>query len=371
MAFDRAIALVSFPFDLALFALRAVLYAHSTSRPVRRWSYRQAVGVALFALITKYASVLRIAPKLSLRHGREKERFVVAEPAPANYYEGPTSSPTIRPEPVGLTWHPRPPSQQSDDSSPVVLHFHGGAYVLFSGRDEDTGFGAQMLTRHLGCASVCAPQYRLSSHKDGHFPAALQDAITAYHHLITDMQVPASRIILSGDSAGGNLALALARYIHSHGAAHNLPMPSAITLWSPWVDIGDALRSTVESKRNYATDYLCTSFSRWGSESFTQNRTIDAASPYISPLHHPFSLAGSEVPLFIQVGESEVLFDDCVLLAKRFTEAGWTVRLSVSPNSPHDILTCGNILGFATEVQAAVRAAKDFLTECTHLRLQS
>ncbi|KAH8174228.1 alpha/beta hydrolase fold domain-containing protein [Sarocladium implicatum] len=49
-------------------------------------------------------------------------------------------------------------------------------------------------------------------------------------------QIPASRIILSGDSAGGNLALALARYIHSHGAAHDLAMRGPVVEFhSDWM----------------------------------------------------------------------------------------------------------------------------------------
>lgn len=375
MAYDSpnyVTALFHLPFDLAFFALKAILYILPAVRPVRQWSHRQAIRVALLSLITKYVSLLKAAPTLSLKPGREKDRFVVVEPAPAKCYDGPADSSTVRPKPIGLTWTPKPPGPQSeDDQSAVVLHFHGGAYVLFTGRDEDTGFASRTLTRHLGSAFVCTPQYRLSSHKNGHFPAALQDAITAYHHLVKKLHISSSRIILSGDSAGGHLALALARYLESHGAAHNLHMPAAVTLWSPWVDVDDALRNTVESKRRYATDYLCTSFSQWGSKAVTNNGAIDPASPYISPLHHPFRVTGRQVALFVQVGESEVLLDDGILLAKRFTDAGWPVRLNVSPNSPHDILMFGKTLGFAKEVQDAAKAAKDFLLESTNLRLRA
>jgi alpha/beta hydrolase fold len=71
--------------------------------------------------------------------------------------------------------------------------------------------------KDLGRRNICPPrlvrcaQYRLSSHPGGRFPAALQDAVTSFQHLL-DLGVPALQIILSDDSAGGHLALSLLRY---------------------------------------------------------------------------------------------------------------------------------------------------------------
>ena len=68
-----------------------------------------------------------------------------------------------------------------------------------------------MLTKLLNCIAVL-PQYRLSSNSHGEFPAALQDAITSYSSLL-NMGISPQRIIVSGDSAGGHLAISLLRYL--------------------------------------------------------------------------------------------------------------------------------------------------------------
>ena len=65
------------------------------------------------------------------------------------------------------------------------------------------------------------------------FPAALLDCLSAYIYLTTQCSVKPSQILLAGDSAGGHLVLALARYLRDGDFA----LPKAILLFSPWVDM--------------------------------------------------------------------------------------------------------------------------------------
>lgn len=75
------------------------------------------------------------------------------------------------------------------------------------------------------------PQYRLSHNDRTRFPAALQDVVTAYCYLTKDVGIPASKIVLSGDSAGANLVLALVRYVTEFGEEVGLEKPRAGWLW--------------------------------------------------------------------------------------------------------------------------------------------
>lgn len=365
-------SLISLPFDLAFLSLRLVISILPSFRPDRRWTYAQAIRVYIIKVGSKHMSFLNLKPSIDLLPGREKDRFAIANPAAESAYAGPTADDTIRPEPVGLTWKPAVPQKSAIDASTIVaLNFHGGAYVIGTGRDVDTAFTARTLIRHLGCTHVCSPTYRLAGDANGHFPAALQDAITSYLHLVRELKIPASQIIFSGDSAGGNLALALLRYINDHGEKHDIPMPGALTLWSPWVDIRDAIESYTESKANYSTDYLTTPFCQWGAIAFTKNGTIDPSQPYLSPLLHPFPPQRGQVPIFIQVGEKEILYRDDVLLAERLESVGWPVKLFVSPACPHDIILLGATLGFEKEAEIAAEEARDYFTSTTALQLKA
>ena len=86
---------------------------------------------------------------------------------------------------------------------------------------------------------VFAVEYRLSTAEpfgvNNPFPAALIDAIGGYRYLIEDVGVEPGTVVLSGDSAGGNMAVALARYI-THSAIPQLPPLGGLLLLSPAVD---------------------------------------------------------------------------------------------------------------------------------------
>src|SRR3954465_14232193 len=87
--------------------------------------------------------------------------------------------------------------------APAILHFHGGGYVL--GSPRTTRSITAGLARHTGLA-VLAPDYRLAPEHP--FPAAVDDAVAAYTWL-TGAGFPPDRVVISGDSAGGGLTMAL------------------------------------------------------------------------------------------------------------------------------------------------------------------
>ncbi|KAI1432485.1 Alpha/Beta hydrolase protein [Xylaria sp. CBS 124048] len=366
--------LATTPFLLSRYLLDITLCLLPSGRPVRTWTIKQAVSVRTVRLLLRYASLLEAGDRLTLLPGPEGDRFEIIQPQARKLYQGPLDDAFVQPQAIGATWTPARPSQAAieDSKTTVTLHLHGGAFVVGQGRDKDMGYMARALLRHMGCTYVYAPQYRLSSSKDSPFPAQLQDAVTSYLHLIRVLGIPASRIIVSGDSAGGNIVIGFLRYISEYGEQLDIPAPAAAALWSPWTDVSTALNTKMDVRMspNYATDYLNPKFPNWGARTLTDNGRIDVSGPYISPLHHPFKLS-AQIPVFVNVGERELLFDQVMKFRTVFEAQGWSMSLVVSIGCPHDPLLLGPRMGFHEEAERAVREARAFFSGATALPLKN
>jgi acetyl esterase/lipase len=232
--------------------------------------------------------------------------------------------------------------------------------VIGDGRDADTAQLAKTLLKHAGVTHVFAPNYRLSVVPTGRFPAAFQDAVTSYYYLIKTLKIPASKITFSGDSAGGNLSLALHRYIVEYASEIDLPEPACSWLWSPWLDI-EASKDpqTLLTAKNYHTDYLDQSFTTWGSRSFAPlGKGFNPEDPYVSPLHSPFK---AKTAFWVHTGDAEVLYFDDAEFANELKSVGNKVELVVDHGVPHDILLVGHLLGFTQQAAAAAKKAGEFL----------
>lgn len=198
-----------------------------------------------------------------------------------------------------------------------VLFLHGGGYIT----------GSPALYRHIlwrfakaSQARIVAIAYRLAPEHP--FPAALDDAVAAWHALLAEGADP-RRCAILGDSAGGGLALALALRLKDEGG----PLPGAVVAISPWTD----LAITGESCRNDARDPMLKSDCL---EPFAAQYLggADARHPYASPLYgDPRGLP----PTLIQVGSDEILRDDSVRMAERMRAADCDVTLEVWPRMPH------------------------------------
>lgn len=226
---------------------------------------------------------------------------------------------------------------------------------MLSPRDPNVLWGPVKMGKELSAMILC-PQYRLASNPDGRFPAALQDALTSYHYLL-DLGIPASQIILSGDSAGAHLAISLLRYLVSTEAP--LPPPSAALLWSPWTNLA-ATAQDMDRHRNSKSDYLTSVWLEWGKRCFVPS-TLQISHPYISPLSHPFA---SETPIWIQVGQAEILYDQGVQFTKNMGAISSNrIGLHEIPRALHDMFAAGGSLGFERESTEALAAARRFLQD--------
>lgn len=222
-----------------------------------------------------------------------------------------------------------------------ILYLHGGGYVAMSPRTH------RAVTSRLATwsdARLFALDYRLAPEYP--FPAALEDALAAWRALIA-MGTSPSRMIVAGDSAGGGLALALLLALRD---AHD-PLPAAAILFSPWTDLAATGDSIVT---NDTADALLS-----GSWVTSVARHYLADTPATNPLVSPVyaNLAGLP-PLFIQVGDSEILLDDSRRVAERARKAGVEVVLEIWRGVPH----CWQIFApVLPEGRDALRAASAFI----------
>lgn len=188
----------------------------------------------------------------------------------------------------------------------VLLYLHGGAYLMGSPRTHRAM--AARLAAESGLAAIL-PRYRLAPEHP--FPAAFDDALTAYHALLA-RGYPAARIALAGDSAGGGLALALLAEI----GRRDLPRPAALVAFSPLVDMSFAARSMRENARS---DALLPAQRARDMRAFYMPQG-DPRDPRASPLFADWK--APVPPTLVMASRAEILRDDAVAMAERLREAG-------------------------------------------------
>lgn len=341
---------------LALLPLRFIFtllyYSPRFLREHPQWTYRQAVSRAVFRMFWAYASVVEFRMSKSLESGADKERFIIMEPAEESAYRDILHDATVRPAKTGGMWYPKLYSPAEDAKKVIVLHFHGGGYVIGGCRPTEGGWGPDLLAKRVAGLILC-PQYRLAVDAKTRFPAAIQDGLTAYRYLLSG-GIPASDIVLSGDSAGGNLAVNLMRYLVEHQGV--MPLPRAVLLWSPWLDLAINF-TTIEKNPHYKTDYIPSSFARWATRAYLGN--LPANHPYVSPCGNEF---GTPVPIFVHTCTEEILHDEHMKFFHSMMKIpGNRLKLFQSAHAPHDIFGAGQILGFEQETLKAIDAASRFI----------
>lgn len=217
--------LVKTPVYLALLSIR---YASKSFRPVSEWSFKACLANAGFRAFFHFATATHYQRPRQLEPGKSKERFVLIQPPDTNLFSGVLVPTSVKPAPVGAVWHPNAVQKGEPTRQKIVLQFAGGAFVL--GWDpEQVGHGiADIFTHHFKATNTLYAQYRLAT-ADTHFPAALQDSLSVYHYVL-NLGIRAEDIFLSGDSAGGNLVLALIRYLET--SQTQLPLPGMFRILS-------------------------------------------------------------------------------------------------------------------------------------------
>jgi epsilon-lactone hydrolase len=217
-----------------------------------------------------------------------------------------------------------PPGVKDDG---IILFFHGGGFVLGSARSH------QELLSRLAESAACkgvSVDYRLAPEHP--FPQGLEDCVDAYAWLLGH-GYQSKRIALAGDSAGGTFVVATLLAARQRG----LPLPACGVCWSGWYDLTASSPSfTTNAERDY---FVPPGFAQAAPKLYLQGAEI--RSPLASPI---FGDLRGFPPIFIQVGEPEVLVDDSRWLEKRLREAGSEATLEVWDHMPHIWQFFGQIL---------------------------
>lgn len=199
-----------------------------------------------------------------------------------------------------------------------ALYCHGGGFQI-GGIASHASLIARLAT--AAEAQILAVDYRLAP--EHRYPAAADDCLTSYRWILGDAGAPEAVI---GDSAGAALALLTVQRARDAG----LPLPRAIVLISPWLDLSMQGESYVRlADRDI--------FSKPGqlramARSYLGRQGPPADAPEVSPLWGDLS---GLPPVLIHSGAADITLDDSITLAERLKAAGGTADLRIFDGMCH------------------------------------
>lgn len=209
----------------------------------------------------------------------------------------------------------------ADTHKTAILYLHGGAFLMPAVPEVHVGMLCR-LCRELDAVGFMA-DYRLAPFNK--FPAALDDCERAYRALL-DLGYAPERIVIAGESAGGNLTLGLLQRIRKHG----LPMPACAVPISPVTELGRLHAPPSRALKMRSDPLLPIVALQRVDEMYAGD--WDASDPELSPL---YADCRGFPPMYLLASDSEVLLDDTVLFARRAAAEGVNVRFEVWPVVPH------------------------------------
>lgn len=294
-----------------------------TAAPSTRPASTSAESDALRALYADWTEILTNTPGLTTRVLRsifDEWHQVTAEPTEVSYAEETVGGvPGIWALPAG------------SDPGRVLLYTHGGGFAVGSAASHRKLAGH--VAKALGVTAFVLDYRRAPEHPH---PAQVEDGVAVFTAL-TDRGIAPDGITTIGDSAGGNLAVAIPLALRERG----LPLPGRVIAFSPWLDMENTGETLVT---NVATDALVTVALLEGMiAGVLAEGTVDPRTPLANPLYADFT---GFPRLYITAGGAETLLSDSRRLADRATAAGVDVTLTVAEGMQH-VYPC--LAGYAPE----------------------
>ncbi|KIJ59491.1 hypothetical protein HYDPIDRAFT_33178 [Hydnomerulius pinastri MD-312] len=249
-------------------------------RPRKRWTLYRTLNVYALQAAVKFVFATGAftgdAPEKSQRNA-DKLGFVWVEPLPAELVRGDVTEAAlvndVSPAQVHGYWVGKgvgngSHARKAKSGEKVLYHFHGGGFVFGSSHPNDQ-HNCQVTALVKECSSTFerafSLDYRLSSAapfvQANPFPAALLDTLSGYRYLVETVGFQPHNIVVCGDSAGGQLALSLTRYLIRESIP-SLPPPGALVLVSPSVDWActDLGNPSCSTRANASSDFLAPLF---------------------------------------------------------------------------------------------------------------
>jgi monoterpene epsilon-lactone hydrolase len=217
----------------------------------------------------------------------------------------------------------------------TLLYLHGGGHVAGS------AFGYRPLAGALADSTgtgVVVPDYRLAPEHP--FPASVEDAMRAYRWMLGR---GAARVTVAGDSSGCGLVLSLVLSLKQQG----LPMPAAVILFCPWIDLAMAGPPS--------SPHELDDFRRASAGLYLAGHPAD--DPMVNPL--AADLTGLP-PMLIQAATGDPLLGEARELAEHAQDCGVDARFELFPVDTHDFHIFWSFLPEAAQaLQQAGRFARD------------
>jgi salicylate hydroxylase len=223
--------------------------------------------------------------------------------------------------------------------TPIVLHLHGGGYVM--GSAEASLELAGRLASAIGGWTL-TPEYRLAPEEP--FPAALNDVVAAYRWLLAHF--PESPVVVFGECAGGGLAVALSLLLRQSGER----MPAAIHVVSPFVDL--AVRDGSLNTETKLDPWLNRVMATQLAACYVQD--ADLGNPQLSPIDADLS---GLPPLLVHAATDEVLYPGAWALAERAARHGVHSEFHAVDDSVHSFV----LFPFLPEADAALAELATFV----------
>lgn len=225
----------------------------------------------------------------------------------------------------------------------VFIYLHGGGYYRSSA--PESRMAASNLSKVCGCRCLTV-DYRLAP--ENKFPAALDDAYTAYHWLLKSGVSP-NEIVVGGSSAGGGLTAALLARLK----LENESLPAAAVLLSPWTDLtqrASSYTTNAELDPSISKTYLDLAAERYLAGT-------DPTHPLASPV---FSDLSGLPPMLVQVGNEETMFGDAEAYANKAHESGVEVDFEIFDDVPHAWHNSEQVVAGIPEVWRALDRIGEF-----------
>jgi acetyl esterase len=226
---------------------------------------------------------------------------------------------------------------------PALLYFHGGGWRFGSIETHD----AVCCRLANGCDSaIISVDYSLSP--EAHFPQALGECYAVLQYVYNNsrsLDIDQNRIAVGGDSAGGNLAAALALLARDRGGP---PICFQVLVYPVTAHYSAGLDSY---KRNSEGLYLVPQAMQIYWDSYIKDPQ-DAKNPYAAPLEAE-NLAGLP-PALVVLAEYDPLYDEGELYARKLQEAGVPAKIIRFEGVMHGFWTWNTITDVALKAQQEV-----------------
>lgn len=212
-----------------------------------------------------------------------------------------------------------PQNFPAENTERVLLHFHGGGYVLNPG---EAGTQEAILMAGIAGFRVLSVDYRMAP--DFPYPVAMDDAVAVYKELL--QTVPAEKIGVFGTSTGGGMALALAL----RAKAESLPLPAALAPGTPWTDLSKTGDSYFTNK---GTDNILVCYDGWlGEAAKLYAAGHDLKDPMLSPVYGDVT---GFPPTLLTTGTLDLFLSNTVRMHLKLRQAGVAADLIVFEGMSH------------------------------------